>query len=209
MTPYEALYSNKPNLSHLKIINSTLYSHNVEHESGPMRQRKLEPRARKLRLINYEKGTNQYKAWNPETNRIENVTFVRADESDTQVSQRELDQSKIDEPKINDSDYDESNSNNSISEYRASGSAIPNFHIAVPPLPSDHSTYRPIKANEATILDLSNVTNPEPTTYRDAINGPESKQWTQAMKKEFNSLIENDTWNLISLLNGRKALGGK
>ena len=86
MTPYEALYGSKPNLSHLKIIGSALYSHNVEHESGPKRQRKLEPRARKLRLIGYGKGTNQYKAWNPETNRIENVTFVRADESDTQVS---------------------------------------------------------------------------------------------------------------------------
>ena len=29
------------------------------------------------------------------------------------------------------------------------------------------------------------------------------------MKEEFNSLIENDTQNLISLPNNRKALGGK
>jgi hypothetical protein len=86
MTPYEALYGSKPNLSHLKIIGSALYSHNVEHESGLIRQRKLGSRARKLRLISYRKDTNQYKAWNPEINRIENVTFVRADKSDTQVS---------------------------------------------------------------------------------------------------------------------------
>jgi hypothetical protein len=58
MTPYETLHDSKPNLSHLKIIGSALYSHNVEHESGPIRQRKLEPRARKLRLISYGKGTN-------------------------------------------------------------------------------------------------------------------------------------------------------
>jgi hypothetical protein len=113
MTPYEALHG------------------------SPKRQRKLKPKARKLRLISYGKGTNQYKAWNPETNRIENVTFIRADESDTQVSQKELNQSKFDEPEINDSDYDEStdesNSEDDISEYRANGSAIPNFHIAVPP----------------------------------------------------------------------------
>jgi hypothetical protein len=37
MTPYEALYNNKPNLSHLKIIDLALYSHNVEHESGLIR----------------------------------------------------------------------------------------------------------------------------------------------------------------------------
>jgi hypothetical protein len=84
--PYETFHSSKPNLSHLKIINSALYSHNVEHELGLIKQRKLESRARKLRLIGYEKGTNQYKAWNPETNRIKNVTFVRADESDTQIN---------------------------------------------------------------------------------------------------------------------------
>ena len=56
--PYEALYGSKLNFSYLKIINSILYSYNVEHEIGLMRQRKLEPRARKLRLIGYKKGTN-------------------------------------------------------------------------------------------------------------------------------------------------------
>jgi hypothetical protein len=29
------------------------------------------------------------------------------------------------------------------------------------------------------------------------------------MKEEFDFLIENDTWNLILLPNGRKVLGGK
>jgi hypothetical protein len=29
------------------------------------------------------------------------------------------------------------------------------------------------------------------------------------MKEEFDSLVENDTWNLIPLPNGKKALGGK
>jgi hypothetical protein len=29
------------------------------------------------------------------------------------------------------------------------------------------------------------------------------------MKEEFDFLIENNIWNLISLSNGRKALGGK
>jgi hypothetical protein len=58
MTLYEALYSNRPNLNYLKIIGSALYSHNIEFESGLKRQRKLESKARKLRLINYGKGTN-------------------------------------------------------------------------------------------------------------------------------------------------------
>jgi hypothetical protein len=58
MTLYEALYGSKPNLNYLKIIGLVLYSYNVEHELGLKRQRKFEFRARKFRLISYEKGTN-------------------------------------------------------------------------------------------------------------------------------------------------------
>jgi hypothetical protein len=78
------------------------------------------------------------------------------------------------------SDYNESgnesNSEDNISEYRVSGSTAPDFHIYIPLLPADYSTYRPIKANGGTILDLSDITDPEPTTYGDAISGPESKK---------------------------------
>jgi hypothetical protein len=79
------------------------------------------------------------------------------------------------------SDYDElgdeSNSDEGISEYRASGSAISDFYIAVSSLPADHLTYSPIKANGVIILDLSDITDSEPTIYRDAISGPELKEW--------------------------------
>lgn len=37
----------------------------------------------------------------------------------------------------------------------------------------------------------------EPESYQDAVNGDDSKKWKNAMQEEFNSLIKNDTWELV------------
>jgi hypothetical protein len=55
LTPYKCLYKEKPDVSHLRIINSIIYYHEMESETGLNRKIKLEPRARKCRLIKYEK----------------------------------------------------------------------------------------------------------------------------------------------------------
>jgi hypothetical protein len=49
----------------------------------------------------------------------------------------------------------------------------------------------------------------EPTTYEEAINGSESTAWKHAMQEEFDSLIKNQTWQLIELPPRSKALDGK
>jgi hypothetical protein len=49
----------------------------------------------------------------------------------------------------------------------------------------------------------------EPTTHPEAINGPESTQWGQAITSELNSHKENGTWTACKLPPGRKAIGCK
>ena len=56
LTPYKCLYKKKPNVSHLRIISSTIYYHEIKRELEPNRKMKLEPRTRKCRLIKYGKG---------------------------------------------------------------------------------------------------------------------------------------------------------
>jgi hypothetical protein len=60
-TLYKCFYKKKPDISHLRIINLAVYYHEVERESGLNRKIKLEPRARKCRLIKYGKGTIQFR----------------------------------------------------------------------------------------------------------------------------------------------------
>ena len=49
----------------------------------------------------------------------------------------------------------------------------------------------------------------EPSTYAEAVNGPESKQWILAMKEEIESLIRNKTWILVDKVEFRRVISCK
>lgn len=49
----------------------------------------------------------------------------------------------------------------------------------------------------------------DPTTFREAMTGPEREKWRIAAQEEFNSLIKNKTWSLQDLPLDRKAIEGK
>lgn len=49
----------------------------------------------------------------------------------------------------------------------------------------------------------------EPGSYAEAMNTPKRDKWLLAAKDEFNSLIENETWSLVDLPPGRRAIEGK
>jgi hypothetical protein len=59
LIPYECLYKKKPNVSHLRIIGSAVYYHEIKRESGLNRKIKFELRVRKCRLIGYGKRITQ------------------------------------------------------------------------------------------------------------------------------------------------------
>jgi hypothetical protein len=61
LTPYKYFYKKKPDVSHLRIINSAVYCHEIERELELNRKMKLKPRARKYRLIGYGKGITQFR----------------------------------------------------------------------------------------------------------------------------------------------------
>jgi len=47
----------------------------------------------------------------------------------------------------------------------------------------------------------------EKPTYEDAIQGPDKDKWIQAMKDGIKSIAQNQTWQLVKLPPGRKAIG--
>ena len=54
-----------------------------------------------------------------------------------------------------------------------------------------------------------NGITPDPTSYRQAINGENSTQWKEAMLEEHNWHLENGTWTLMELPEGKKAISSK
>ncbi|KAE8696959.1 hypothetical protein F3Y22_tig00110637pilonHSYRG00407 [Hibiscus syriacus] len=49
----------------------------------------------------------------------------------------------------------------------------------------------------------------EPSTYQEAINNSDASLWMMAMQEEIEALHKNNTWDLVSLPQGRKPIGNK
>jgi hypothetical protein len=49
----------------------------------------------------------------------------------------------------------------------------------------------------------------EPKTYHEATIGPDQAQWQQAMQDEYNSLLQNQTWSITNLPQGRNVVDRK
>ena len=49
----------------------------------------------------------------------------------------------------------------------------------------------------------------EPRTFEEAMTSDRAQEWKAAADSEYQSLLENDTWELVELPHGRKAIGCK
>ncbi|CAI7826026.1 unnamed protein product, partial [Closterium sp. NIES-53] len=50
---------------------------------------------------------------------------------------------------------------------------------------------------------------PEPKTLAEALSGPNAEKWKQSVKEEYDSLVENETWELCELPPRKKAISSK
>ncbi|CAI7873743.1 unnamed protein product [Closterium sp. NIES-53] len=50
---------------------------------------------------------------------------------------------------------------------------------------------------------------PVPKTLAEALSGPNAEKWKQSVKEEYDSLLENETWELCELPLGKKAISSK
>jgi hypothetical protein len=49
----------------------------------------------------------------------------------------------------------------------------------------------------------------EPTTYKEAMEGPGPEKWLEAMKSEIRSMYDNQVWTLVDIPSDRKAVENK
>ena len=69
------------------------------------------------------------------------------------------------------------------------------FHIT-----SDGDTF----ISDRTLVNLD-----EPVSYKEAMTGPEASKWKEEMDSEIKSMYDNQVWNLVDNVPGRKTVGCK
>ena len=58
-------------------------------------------------------------------------------------------------------------------------------------------------------VSIADVELEEPATVKKALTSPDKSKWKIAMEKEFESLRENNVWELVELPQDRTAVGSK
>ena len=64
-------------------------------------------------------------------------------------------------------------------------------------------------SSDLPVLEIMLLDNGEPSNYEEAMAGPDSDKWLEAMKSEIGSMYENEVWTLKVLPEGRKAIQNK
>jgi hypothetical protein len=106
---WKSLYKKKSNLSNLRIIELFVYYYNIETETDSNRRIKSDFRIRQTKLIGYNKRFSQYRVWNPTNDKIEEITFIRIDESDYIIILEKLEEQEIISSIFNESEDPSSN----------------------------------------------------------------------------------------------------
>jgi hypothetical protein len=202
--PYARWFDAIPKYDNLKIFGCRAYAH------VPSQKRtKLDKKAVPLVFVSYAQESKGFRLLNPSDNTILLSRDVKFDERYDVSTQVEVPESKatpnpdenesIQEISFNSCKCNDDSAGDEIDvaeEIELRRSRRVNFGVPA-------QRYSP---------DIAGVTSSvvkEPMTYEEAVKSSNSAKWIDAMDNEFESLIKNETWELVTLPEGRKPIGCK
>ncbi|CAB3995164.1 Retrovirus-related Pol poly from transposon TNT 1-94 [Paramuricea clavata] len=180
VTPYERWYGKKPDISNFRVFGGTAYAH------------KLDQKAVKMRFVGYCLTQKGYRLYDENKRKIfirRDVTFNETDFGHTNRVQLEV------EEKDDECCKEESNKKSPDSRCSARERKPPVYY---------HDEYAGITTAKHTALFVTEVE--EPTTLKKALESAHAENWTTAADSEYQFLMENETWELVELPPGRKAI---
>ena len=221
-SPYELWYGKKPSLKHLRIIGSTCYVH------VPKQQRhKMDRKAIKGILIGYDHDDG-YRIYCEEEGKLIRSRDVIFEEKTLQqgrgvvipgnieLSDQHGDLTHADKQVEQNDETDEedetfcgleSEAESTDSDENKTPEPIDEDSVNKPRQLRDRSNLKtPIRYDDYALY-LS--TFQEPETYSEAMKSDQRELWQEAMDCEMQSLKDNQTWELVSLPPGRKAIPNK
>lgn len=200
VSPFELWNKKKPSYDHLHKFGSLVYGR--IHESL---RKKWDSKARPFIFVGYTKTPNNYKVYCPKSNCItivRDTKFINDDNDVQEVIKQALnhDYKYVDEfEKIDEvtSKTQPNDQNNSDDEAEQDADVLTT------------STQQAESNSNAALINLALNTvlkDIEPNTYEEAVASVDRSKWLAAMKEELNSLVKNDTYDLVMLPKEMKAI---
>ena len=191
VTPFESWYGRKPDVSHIRTFGSRVFAHVPEQN-----RRKLDPKAEKCIFIGYGVGSKAYRLWNPVSRKVIISRDIIVDEEAEHVDRK----GTVLEETVSKSCPNASEDEMDVEEATIETTEeikLPRRSMREPKL--KYQNWKGLKSELDTAVK-------EPKSYQEAIASPEANKWKEAIQDEYNSLINNGTWELVTLPPGRTTI---
>lgn len=183
---------------------------------------KLDPRAKKSLFIGVSNKVKGFRLWSSELKKLvisRDVTFDEASMfpkkcSDGDIQRKEKDVEKVElevstaihrcisvDTNMSDEDNEIEAENSSARRIETQESIVVNRQRRVIQKPSWHKDFVAFAFNTMSVGIPSN--------FEETISSPEKEDWSIAMAGEMKLLLKNNTWDLVQLPKGKRAIGCK
>ncbi|KMQ87289.1 integrase core domain protein [Lasius niger] len=210
-TPFEIWHGKKPDLSHVRVFGSVAYMHVPQQM-----RKKLDAKAKRLMLVGYENDSTNYRLFDRDKRSVtisRHVTFHEQTEEES-PSSNYSDDGLVRLPKIEramEETCDEENDPERVDNEQNEFGNSEEEEQATAPRPvedkrgvlRDRASIKPPKRYEINISEYT------PLTFREAVNGSESEQWTRAIREELEAHDQNKTWSVVPADQNKKLLDTK
>ncbi len=231
-TPYELWHRKTTTVEHIKVFGTECFIHVPKQ-----RRKKWDKKSVKGHLVGYCADADGFRIWVPEKQDIvfsrdvvfkkeelcskkskfslldevtcnakvkardtEEVQLMEKQEAE-EVEQTENQEGEEVEQMENQEAEEVEQVNNNINqaEEETTNEAMPsNYNLR-----NRHNIRLPTALSDYVLL----ATDCNPATYDDAMESEEKVQWQEAIDNEMKSLIENETWEIVDLPNGKRPIG--
>ncbi|BBG99268.1 transposable element gene [Prunus dulcis] len=195
----------------------------------PWRESKLDPRAKKALFMGFSTGVKGYRLWCPDEKKIvvsRDVTFDEAamvnqnkhegeiEATKTMSSSKQVELLKTPVVPVRSDTTDtsptvDSDEEDEDDEEEAPTQEPPQQQDSIAIRRSRREIRKPVRFTDIVAYALPVIEDDIPSAYKEAVRSSESVEWKKSMDEEMKSLHKNETWELVQLPKGKKAIGCK
>lgn len=203
-TPFEIWHGRKPFYGNLRRFGSKCFVRIQDYK-----RRKLDPKAEEAIFIGFDLQSKAYRCFLPEKGKVvvsRDVKFVNYING-TKFSNGNCDV-HVDRDIFNNHNCD---TDDDVVDDDAVDSNVVDVNQPSENAEPLRRSERPNKgiAPLRLIEEIDIVINGEPSNYNEAVKCDNGSHWIAAMEEEYRSLLENNTWKLVNLPDGKNLVGCK